>query len=610
MWFECKTSHGTWLTIDQHHRLNHAAEKSADQVWLFWPAGGKALAFLIGRHPGRRFAVPPSLYQAPAIAVLLKCVTGHYTLTLAEETALISAELLDDGNAVIANRRFANAWEYFDLLPIADGEISDAHHHQAKSIEVSRQAATDPIGLVRSLRQDYDWWALEAILPSLSQRVRTDLSQLLLRDPSMTARMRAAFPQDPWAQIGIPALGDWLFDKSASQAIHQSMIGPDLDWLGHRYLPERRRGLRPMSATELILRQTRAETVPTKGACILATARNEGVYYLEWIAYHRAIGFEHFFIYTNDNDDYSDDLLSVLAAAGIIDLVHSSLGPHQNAQAKAYAHALGLNPKILDYVWTMVCDLDEFLLIDADYFANLQEFLAFHERAPVDCINISWSHVSASGQIRWDDRPLIDRCATGHFWLDSKVKSIFRPARAVQSYAHFPVEPAGERLIYRNAAGDLRVTHKAEDEHGIHGRHLDDDPEYRFATILHYYWKSAEEFLWKHSRNKGDHARVEGRNIGLIHPAEISYFLKYAGTQPTPDTPSAPRKFAKNFDAELAHLRSLPGVSAAEWKIKQNFRNVIDRLKLEFLEPKNLDRLGPPGREFAQLLQSSLVSDK
>lgn len=38
-------------------------------------------------------------------------------------------------------------------------------------------------------------------------------------------------------------------------------------------------------------------------SCIVATARNEGVYLVEWIAYHRALGFEKIYIYTNNNQD-------------------------------------------------------------------------------------------------------------------------------------------------------------------------------------------------------------------------------------------------------------------------------------------------------------------
>ncbi len=60
----------------------------------------------------------------------------------------------------------------------------------------------------------------------------------------------------------------------------------------------------------------------------LTSARNEGSYLLDWIAYHRSIGFDHIFIYTNDNTDGSDDLLDRLAYTGAVTWLRNELGSH------------------------------------------------------------------------------------------------------------------------------------------------------------------------------------------------------------------------------------------------------------------------------------------
>ena len=46
--------------------------------------------------------------------------------------------------------------------------------------------------------------------------------------------------------------------------------------------------------------------------------RNEGVYALEWLAYHQSLGIDEFFIYSNNNDEGSDALLKRLSGAGVI----------------------------------------------------------------------------------------------------------------------------------------------------------------------------------------------------------------------------------------------------------------------------------------------------
>jgi hypothetical protein len=151
--------------------------------------------------------------------------------------------------------------------------------------------------------------------------------------------------------------------------------------------------------------------------------------------------------------------------------------------------------------------------------------------------------------------------------------------------------------------GDIRQTFKSEEIHGIHGRHLDDDPDYRFGNISHYYWKSAEEFLWKHSRNKGDHGLVEYRSIDLIHPAEVEHYLRYFGTTPVSPQPSDARVLARDFDLELSRLRGLSGIAEAEELIKLNFKQTISRLKQEFLTSDQLTKMGGIGQSFAALLE-------
>lgn len=42
---------------------------------------------------------------------------------------------------------------------------------------------------------------------------------------------------------------------------------------------------------------------------ICAIVRNEARYILEWIAYHKAVGIDHFYIYDNQSTDETTDIL-------------------------------------------------------------------------------------------------------------------------------------------------------------------------------------------------------------------------------------------------------------------------------------------------------------
>ena len=55
----------------------------------------------------------------------------------------------------------------------------------------------------------------------------------------------------------------------------------------------------------------------TDRSLILTCMKNEGPFILEWVAYHIAIGFDHFLVYTNDCEDGTDAIWQRLEQMGI-----------------------------------------------------------------------------------------------------------------------------------------------------------------------------------------------------------------------------------------------------------------------------------------------------
>ena len=57
------------------------------------------------------------------------------------------------------------------------------------------------------------------------------------------------------------------------------------------------------------------------GNCKMTTVaitcvRNEGAYLIEWLAHHRAVGFDHFVVFTNDCSDQTCQVLDYFAGLG------------------------------------------------------------------------------------------------------------------------------------------------------------------------------------------------------------------------------------------------------------------------------------------------------
>jgi len=71
-----------------------------------------------------------------------------------------------------------------------------------------------------------------------------------------------------------------------------------------------------------------------------AIVNNEGPYLLEWIAYHRIVGIDRFFIADNASTDEGPGLLAALAAAGIVRHLPFPDRPGVRPQLPAYAEIL------------------------------------------------------------------------------------------------------------------------------------------------------------------------------------------------------------------------------------------------------------------------------
>jgi hypothetical protein len=96
---------------------------------------------------------------------------------------------------------------------------------------------------------------------------------------------------------------------------------------------------------------------------LFSAVKNEGPVLLEWVAYHRLIGFDAIYIASNDCTDGTDTLLDALEAEGVITkhLPHKPdprFGPQKSA-----IFALNKDELLQDDDWLLFLDADEYLNI-------------------------------------------------------------------------------------------------------------------------------------------------------------------------------------------------------------------------------------------------------
>lgn|GEM_PF-658115 len=224
---------------------------------------------------------------------------------------------------------------------------------------------------------------------------------------------------------------------------------------------------------------------------IAAIFKNEAPYILEWVAYHRAIGVERFYIADNNSDDGTTDILASLARAGII--VHIPF-PHvagQPPQLPAYAEIMRRHRSEAD--WFAFIDADEFIFLDNDHsdLPGVVATLALREN--VGAIVLNWAIYGSSGHADDDGRLVIERFsgrAKMEWGTNFHYKSLVRSSAwaSVHGNPHLFVLSPGYSAFHSN--GQPVVDH-------ARGPGLSRDVIWAPVRLNHYVIKSKGEFLRK-----------------------------------------------------------------------------------------------------------------
>jgi hypothetical protein len=289
---------------------------------------------------------------------------------------------------------------------------------------------------------------------------------------------------------------------------------------------------------------------PKYQCALVATARNEGPFLVEWLAHQRIIGFDRIFLYTNDNDDGSDALLRRLAQHGLLTLVTNSAGSEANPQCKAYEHALHFTPELLEYQWVAFFDIDEFLILDVAYDFRLPNYLQrihalYPEQLPAFA-GFNWCWMGSAGQISRNDRRVTARFEYGSRTLQPLVKSVVRPSACLSMSPHSPKICKGHFAVKSSMVelSPAELTKLSEV--------CAFDASFEAGRLNHYWQKSFEEFLVKQTRGE---VRQEWRR-------ETELFFAWDVPTENRFLESFPSTLGQRIEAEINRIKNLKGVSA------------------------------------------------
>ena len=212
---------------------------------------------------------------------------------------------------------------------------------------------------------------------------------------------------------------------------------------------------------------------PLMGHVVITTVRNEAAFVLEWLAHHRAVGVDHFVVFSNDCDDGTDDMLDHLASHGWLTHLRNP-GPYDKAgiQFTALKQAARLDV-VRAADWLLVMDVDEFVNIHT----GDGTFAALHAALPdATAITLTWRLFGNNGQVRYEDRPvteLFDRTAPEvlHWpWRAAMFKTLYaNDGTYKKPGVHRPRAPDPDRI-------------DAAQWFDGHGRRL--DPQFRTKRVF------------------------------------------------------------------------------------------------------------------------------
>lgn len=308
---------------------------------------------------------------------------------------------------------------------------------------------------------------------------------------------------------------------------------------------------------------------------IITCMKNEAPFILEWVAYHRSIGFTDFLVFTNDCDDGTVEMLDTLAGHGIVtrmDNPYLEIPGDHNPQKGALRFAEDLDV-VQNATWILVSDVDEFVNVHAGD-GTLDAL--FEATGAFDALSMQWRLFGNGDVIEYEDgfvTEQFNRCAPKfcpspvQAWA---VKTLFRKAgdhkmgKFTRLGVHRPMNPGVDHTQIRWLDGSGRpVLDKFIKDGWRFGTH---SYGYDLVTLNHYACRSAESFVVKKDRGRVNHV---DRDQGL------AYWLRMNNNM---ERDTSIQRNVPRAREEYGRLLALPGVEAQQSKAVDAHRSKIKNL--------------------------------
>jgi hypothetical protein len=235
------------------------------------------------------------------------------------------------------------------------------------------------------------------------------------------------------------------------------------------------------------------------------SVKNEAAFLLEWLAHHRAVGFNRFLVFSNDCTDGTDDMLDRLQELGWLTHVRND-GPYHKRGIQFTALKAAQNHALVKQAdWLLPVDIDEFVNVKTGDH-TLTALLAALPQATA--ITLTWRLFGNAGVTAYEDRPVTEvftRCAPETInwpWRAVMFKTLYKNDGTYKALGvHRPRVEQADRLAF---AHWYDTSGRPLPDHFKTRRIFSDyrQPHYALAQLNHYPLGAKESYVLKADRGR------------------------------------------------------------------------------------------------------------
>ncbi len=248
---------------------------------------------------------------------------------------------------------------------------------------------------------------------------------------------------------------------------------------------------------------------------VCAIFKNEAPYILEWIAHHKSIGIEHYYIADNISTDGSSELLKKLNDDGIIHRLEWPTEPGVKPQLPAY-NKLAELARNDGVTWAFFIDADEFIKLINGYCDVSSAIEPIIRNDPlIGGVAINWATYGSSGIILNPTRNIIQNF-DHRFKKDSNINRHYKSLVNLNHFISSGSTPHEFKIEngykYINSIG-------IELSQPLSG--ISESVEWGNIRLNHYMIKSKSEYVAK-KMNKGRASSNTVLDMKYFHGADVN----------------------------------------------------------------------------------------